>query len=149
MRNSSRKAQPFDALQVQEPGTDSPYKGEAETQRRYFWLASRLRAATGLEPEDKEYLVRVFAKLSVGADPRDVFAGTPRRGARHRGMYQSRMKRESAIGWIAEAILPENEGGFGMDLKAALEAAARLFSYSPSTLKRYWYQSQKGIHFVL
>lgn len=147
--NSPRKAQPFDALQIQEPAIDAPYKGEAETQRRYFWLASRLRAATGLEPEDQEYLVQAFVRLSVGADPRDVFAGTSRRGARHRGMYQSRMKREMAIGWIAEVILPENEGGLGMDLKAAMEAAARLFSYSPSTLKRYWHQSQKNVHFVL
>jgi hypothetical protein len=59
------------------------------------------------------------------------------------------MKREMAIGWIAEVILPENEGGLDMDLKAAMEAAARLFSYSPSTLKRYWHQSQKNVHFVL
>lgn len=149
MVKSSRKAQPFDALRIHESERSAPYKDEAETQRRYFWLACRLRAATGLDPGDQEYLVRVFDLLSNGTDPRDVFGGTARRGARQLGIYRARMKRELAIGWVAQSILPENEGGLGMALKDALTKASRLFSYSPSTLKRYWYQSQKELHFVL
>lgn len=147
--NSSRKAEPFDALQARDPEPSAPYEWEAETQRRYFWLARRLQAATGLEAEDQEYLVRAFEMLSKGEDPRHVFGGTPKVGARQRGMYLSSMKRELAIGWVALSILPEHEGGLGMDLKDALEKAAQLFSYSRLTLKRYWYQSRQSIHFVL
>jgi hypothetical protein len=149
MVKSSRKAQPFDTLLRQEPESGAPYNEEAENQRRYFWLACRLRAATGLEPEDQEYLVRAFGLLSTGLDPREVFGGTARQGARQLGIYHARMKRELAIGWIAQSILPENEGGLGMALKDALAKASMLFSYSLSTIRRYWYQSQKNVHFVL
>jgi hypothetical protein len=147
--NNYRKASPFDPLLNQPKKSGSPYSEEAERQRKYFHLAARLRKVGGLNPADQEYLISVFEALSKGIDPREVFGGKPPRGTRTRGAYAAQSKRDLVKSFIAQQILPEADGGRGLVLDAALTLAAQEFGYAPSTIKRYWHESDKEAFFVL
>jgi hypothetical protein len=143
------KAHPFDALLKRHSPANSRYSGDAELQRRFYWLAVRLRKVDGLRPADKEYLISVFTALGHGVDPAKVFGGKPVRGSRRSGAYLAAKAREEIKGYIATLITPEAEGGLSMSLADAIQTTSGLFGYRPSTLKRYWHESDKKRDFIV
>jgi hypothetical protein len=143
------KANPFDVILKARNTARSPYSKQAELQRRYYWLAVRLKGIDGLTSEDKKYLVGVFLALSRGANPTVIFGGKSVKGSRRGGAYLTQRMREAIKGYIAVLISPEAEGGFSMPPEDAIQQAAESFGYSPTTIKRYWHESDKGIDFIV
>jgi hypothetical protein len=153
------KAHPFDVVLNPRGSVPSPYSRDAELQRRFYWLAVRLRKIDvprsedknylGLRPEDKEYLISVFTALGHGADPAKVFGGKPIRGSRRGGAYLAAKAREEIKGYIATMITPESQGGFSMSLEDAIRQAAELFGYRKSTIEQYWHKSDKKRDFIV
>ena len=108
------KANPFDVILKARNTARSPYSKQAELQRRYYWLAVRLKGIDGLTSEDKKYLVGVFLALSRGANPTVIFGGKSVKGSRRGGAYLTQRMREAIKGYIAVLISPEAEGGFSI-----------------------------------
>jgi len=96
------------------------------TQRKRFAaLADQLRDGFDLTTEQKDFLIAAFEKISIG------FSSDEALGLKHTAGYSDKKeiaaeKNRLVLHWMACAMQPLEEGGFGLTLEQAIEAAVAL-----------------------
>ena len=99
-----------------------------------------------LPKKDKDFLCSALMQIASGEDAElalDVKAKKGERKSEHSQQTKTQLK--FFMPWIASAIEPEEEGGFGYTVKEAISVAKRHFRNLPSeeTLRRYWADYQR------
>ena len=111
-----------------------------EGQARLRKLA-RMLADLPNPTEDTEFLSTALLEIASGEDAESALGVKAKRGER-KGAHDRRTKIDlvHAMGWIASAIQPIENGGLGYTLKKAISEAKFYFSLLPSedSLLRYW-----------
>lgn len=120
-----------------------------DAQKRLVYIAECLRAGVVLAEEDKEFLCEALIKISYGEEPKAALGVKPKRGERVSKAYQERIRaadkrKRLAMGWLAVATTPENEGGLGLSNEEAITRIGELnstyksaFGLTEETLSTY------------
>lgn len=94
-----------------------------------------------LSKEDRTFLSTALMQIASGEDAESALGVKAKRGER-KGAHDRRTKIDlvHAMGWIASAIQPIENGGLGYTLKKAISEAKFYYSLLPSedSLLRYW-----------
>ena len=94
-----------------------------------------------LSKEDRTFLSTALMQIASGEDAESALGVKTKRGER-KGAHDRRTKIDlvHAMGWIASAIQPIENGGLGYTLKKAISEAKFYYSLLPSedSLLRYW-----------
>ena len=116
-----------------------------EGQARLRKLA-RMLADLPNPTEDTEFLSSALLEIASGKDANDALDVKAKKGERKsKHSQQTKIELKFFMPWIASAIEPEEEGGFGYTVKEAISVAKRHFRNLPSeeTLRRYWADYQR------
>ena len=112
-------------------------KGQARLRR----LSNNVANDMPHSKEDKDFLSSALMQIASGEDAESALGVKAKRGER-KGAHDRRTKIDlvHAMGWIASAIQPIENGGLGYTLKKAISEAKFYFSLLPSedSLLRYW-----------
>ena len=100
-----------------------------------------------LSKKDKDFLCSALMQIASGEDAEialDVKAKKGERKSKH--SQQTKIELKFFLPWIASAIEPEEDGGFGYTVKEAISVAKRYFPNLPSevSLRRYWADYQRN-----
>lgn len=96
--------------------------------------------------EDTEFLSSALLEIASGKDANDALDVKAKKGERKsKHSQQTKIQLKFFVPWIASAIEPEEEGGFGYTVKEAISVAKQYFPNLPSevTLRRYWADYQR------
>ncbi len=115
-------------------------------QARLRKISKHIANGSALSEEDREFLSSALMEIASGRDAEtalDVKAKKGERKSEH--VRQRKIQLKYFMPWIASAIEPEEEGGFGYTVKEAISVAKRHFPNFPSeeTLRRYWADYQR------
>lgn len=114
------------------------------SKKRLASFATQMERKEPLTKEQFEYLAELFRDIARGRDANEALGLKYKRGQGESDLL-ARQEISLALLWIANARLPENEGGLGLNLDQAFSAAQTEFpKYSHEVLKKYWYQSDKS-----
>ena len=112
-----------------------------EGQARLRRLSNNVANDLPHSKEDKDFLSSALMQIASGDDAERALGVKAKRGER-KGLHdrQTKIDLVYAMGWIANAIRPLEDGGLGYSLKQAISKAKILFSLLPSedSLLRYW-----------
>ena len=117
-----------------------------EGQARLRKLA-RMLADLPNPTEDTEFLLSALLEIASGKDANDALNVKAKKGERKsKHSQQTKIELKFFMPWIASAIEPEEEGGFGYTVKEAISVAKRHFPNLPSevSLRRYWADYQRN-----
>ena len=117
-------------------------KGQARLRK----ISKHIAIGSALSEEDREFLSAALMEIASGRDAEtalDVKAKKGERKSEH--VRQRKIQLKYFMPWIASAIEPEEEGGFGYTVKEAISVVKRHFPNFPSeeTLRRYWSDYQR------
>ena len=114
-------------------------------QYRLRVLAMELEFGRELSVPDTIFLFKALRKIGEGADANEALGVKARKGERKNPRNTAKANHARfALSFIAVLIAPEVDGGFGMDLKEAIDHAAEKFKnearfgYTTETLTHYW-----------
>ena len=93
--------------------------------RRLGQLAIEIKADGSLRQETKDYVVKVFQRVSDGEDPNDVLGLSKAVGEKALN-EKHRLKLAVMFHWIMAAIEPEDNFGYGLKVTQAIDAASTL-----------------------
>ena len=112
-----------------------------EGQARLRRLSNNVANDLPHSKEDKDFLSSALMQIALGEDAARALGVKAKRGER-KGAHDRRTKIDlvHAMGWIANAIQPIENGGLGYTLKKAISEAKFYYSLLPSedSLLRYW-----------
>ncbi len=126
-----------------------------ERRKRIVEIAKSIKTATVLSEVDANFISDALIKIAQGEDPQLALDIKAKRGERISKAYQEKVERGElmkslALGWLATAIAPEEEGGLGLSNEVAFGMIGELspefkdikaFGFTEETLKTYWAQS--------
>lgn len=114
-------------------------------QYRLRKLAADMENGVALPASELNFLIAALKRIGRGDDANVALGVKARRGERRTAeQVAKRDKIRFALGWIASAIQPPEDGGLGMSLEEAIASAAETqrgeatFSLSEETLRTYW-----------
>ena len=99
-----------------------------------------------LSKKDKDFLCSALMQIASGEDAEIALGVKAKKGERKsKHSQQTKIELKFFLPWIASAIEPEEDGGFGYTVKEAISVAKRHFRNLPSeeTLRRYWADYQR------
>ena len=116
-------------------------------QARLRKISKNIASDLPLSKEDKEFLSSALMEIASGENAERALDVKAKKGERK--SEQSRQRKVQLkffMPWIASAIEPEEQGGFGYTIKKAIAVAKRYFKNLPSeeTLRRYWTDYQRS-----
>ena len=124
---------------------DGAYTRLQVNQYRLRRLAMELEFGGELSIQDTIFLFKALRKIGEGADANEALGVKARQGERKNPRNTAKADHARfALSFIAVLIAPETEGGFGMDLKDAIDETAEKFKneanfgYTADTLTYYW-----------
>lgn len=126
-----------------------------ERRRRLIEIAECIKGGASLSDADAAFLSVALVKIAEGEDPKAALDIKAKRGERISKDYQDKVKqgelmKSFALGWLATAIAPEEEGGLGLTNEVAFGMIGELspvfkdmkaFGFTEETLKTYWAQN--------
>jgi hypothetical protein len=118
-------------------------------------IAESIKAGSILSDGDATFLYDALIKIAGGEDPNSALDIKAKRGERISKDYQDKVKqgelmKSFALGWLATATAPEEEGGLGLSNEVAFGMIGELspvfkdtkaFGFTEETLKTYWAQN--------
>jgi len=121
--------------------------GQAKLRR----LAGQLAEGIDLDSTDLNFLVEALLEIADGSDAEIALGVKAKRGER-KSKHARKIKhnQQGAMGWIKDAITPEEEGGLGLTAKDAAVILNKEWGLnSVETLLRYWSNAKntQEIHF--
>ena len=128
------------------------------TNENYEFLSHHLRRIA--DGEDAKFLSDALRKIADGEDAKKTLGVNAKRGERtskteQNRIYESEIKKSSALAWIAAAKASEEERGLELTLEAAIsmigERDTNAFGLTEETLKTYWTSNpeKRGLKFKL
>ena len=117
-----------------------------EGQKKLKVLANKIYENTPLSENEKEFLSSALTQIASGEDAELALNVKPRKGERKsKSVQDSLQNRQFAMGWLATAIAPIDEGGLGLTLLDASSKIKLNFKNLPSeeSLRRYWNNYKK------
>lgn len=127
-----------------------------DAQNRLSRIARAIGAGKGLRPTDRTFLTDALNLIAAGEDANSAL--NVRAGKGERKGLAARKKdfnRRLAMGWIAAARLPLEEGGLGLTLEQAVgmigENNRKNFGLTEETLRTYWNKNPelRQVEFVI
>ncbi len=118
-------------------------KGQARLRK----ISKHIANGSALSEDDREFLSSALMEIASGRDAETVLDVKAKRGERKsEHVRQRKVQLKFFMPWIASAIEPEEQGGFGYTIKKAIAVAKRYFKNLPSeeTLRRYWTDYQRS-----
>ena len=118
-----------------------------EGQKKLKILAKKIYENTSLSVDEREFLSSALIQIASGEDAELALNVKAKKGERKSKSVQDNMQsRQFAMGWLATAIAPIDEGGLGLTL---LDASAKIklnLKNLPSeeSLRRYWNDYKKN-----
>ena len=126
-----------------------------ERRKRLIEIAECIKAGASLSDADAAFLSDALIKIAEGKEPKAALDIKAKRGERISKDYQDKVKqgelmKSFALGWLATAIAPEEEGGLGLSNEVAIGMIGELspvfkdtkaFGFTEETLKTYWAQN--------
>ena len=112
-------------------------------QARLLEIATKLEKNSRLPKSERLFLSVALKQISEGEDAEKALDVKAKRGER-KGTHAKVAKHGTVVflGWIATAILPESEGGYGLSVSAACRRVSGMtYSHlrlSPESIRRYW-----------
>lgn len=112
-------------------------------QLRLRVIAEALENGWDLPRPARQFLIRSLRRVGAGEDANVVLGVVAKRGERKSlAQAKSSDRKKFALAWIASAIRPKDDasidGGLGMTLDDACDAAAVAFGFTSETLRTYW-----------
>jgi len=117
-----------------------------EGQKKLKVLAKKIYESTPVSENEKEFLSSALTQIALGEDAELALNVKPRKGERKsKSVQDSLQNRQFAMGWLATAIAPIDEGGLGLTLLDASSKIKLNFKNLPSeeSLRRYWNNYKK------
>ena len=118
-----------------------------EGQKKLKVLAKKIYENIPLSDNEREFLSAALTQISSGEDANLVLKVVAKKGQRKSKSAQDAMQnRQFAMGWLATAIAPIDEGGLGLTLLDASSKIKLNFTNLPSeeSLRRYWNDYKKN-----
>ena len=118
-----------------------------EGQKKLKVLAKKIYESTPLSDNEKEFLSSALTQIASGEDAELALNVKARKGERKSKSVQDALQnRQFAMGWLATAIAPIEEGGLGLTLLDASSKIKLNFKNLPSeeSLRRYWNDYKKN-----
>lgn len=118
----------------------------------YRVIGDKVRLAPNLTEDEKDLLCGGLDAIFRGVDANEALGIQSKRGnARSIESRKSADNKSMALGWIAAAIRPISEDGFGYTEEKACELAEEAFGISAESLRRYRRQRRdsKELNFFL
>lgn len=129
--------------------------GVIERRKRLIEIATSIKAGATLSDGNVAFLSDALIKIAEGEDPKSALDIKAKRGERISQHYQDKVKqgelmKSFALGWLATAIAPEEDGGLGLSNEVAFGMIGELspvfkdtkaFGFTEETLKTYWAQN--------
>jgi len=124
--------------------------GQANLRR----LAGQLAEGIDLGSTELNFLVNALLEIADGSDAEIALGVKAKRGERKgKHVRKTKLNQQLAMGWMAVAIMPEEEDGLGLTIKGAAVILNREWGnlHSVETLCRYWNDAKntQEIHFRL
>ena len=116
-------------------------------QKKLKVLAKKIYESTPLSDNDKEFLSSALTQIASGENAELALNVKARKGERKSKSVQDALQnRQFAMGWLATAIAPIDEGGLGLTLLDASSKIKLNFKNLPSeeSLRRYWNNYKKN-----
>ena len=121
--------------------------GQAKLRR----LAGQLAEGIDLDSTDLNFLVEALLEIADGSDAEIALGVKAKRGERKgKHVRKTKLNQQLAMGWMAVAIMPEEEDGLGLTAKDAAVILNKEWGLnSVETLLRYWSNAKntQEIHF--
>lgn len=110
-------------------------------QARLKRLAKKIANNTPLDEAERDFLSSALAAIASGGDAETALQVKAKRGERKsQAMADAELHRKLALGWMATATAPVDEGGLGLSVQKAAAEIKKQVSRLPSedSLKRTW-----------
>ncbi len=112
-------------------------------QKRLRKIGNLVASRSALSTEDRTFLSAALRDIADGEDAAEALDVKAKRGERKSKKSRERKKTmQFALGWIAAARLPEEEGGLGLTLEDACaklgENGLKAFGLTEETIRSYW-----------
>ncbi len=112
-------------------------------QKRLRKIGNLVASGSALSKEDRTFLSAALRDIADGEDAAEALDVKAKRGERKSKKSRERKKTmQFALGWIAAARLPEEEGGLGLTLEDACaklgENGLKAFGLTEETIRSYW-----------
>ena len=111
----------------------------ADHRRILGLLADQIERGVALSSDQLEFLKLAFRRIAQG-DSSDVVFGLVHAKGSTAKQAIARMQLSVIFHWVANAILPTDDGGGGMKLNRALAFAAERFGRDFQYLKNQWHK---------
>ena len=123
-----------------------------EKRKRLIAIAESINAGIALSDVDATFLSAALIEIAQGEDPKSALDIKAKRGERTSITYKNKIEqgelmKSLALGWLATAIAPEEDGGLGLSNEVAFGIIGELspvfkdtkaFGFTEETLKTYW-----------
>lgn len=123
-----------------------------ERRKRLIKISETIKAGNVLSEADAKFLSDALVNIAEGEDPQRALDIKAKRGERTSKAYQEKVEhgdlmKSFALGWLATAIAPLDEGGLGLSNEAAFVMIGefspvfkdtKAFGFTEETLKTYW-----------
>lgn len=123
-----------------------------ERRKRLLTIAASIKTGVALSDDDAAFLSNALIQIADGVDPSLALDIKAKRGERTSKTYLEKVQhgefmKAFALGWLATAIAPEEEGGYGYSLEEAIGKIGefspvfkdtKAFGFTEETLKTYW-----------
>lgn len=118
-----------------------------EGRKRLKVLAKKIYENTSLSDNEQEFLSYALNQIASGEDADLALNVKAKKGERiSKSVQDALQNRRFAMGWLATAIAPIDEGGLGLTLLDASSKVKLHFKNLPSeeSLRRYWNDYKKN-----
>ena len=117
-----------------------------EGRKKLKVLAEKIYENTPLSDDEQEFLSSALNQIASGEDAELALNVKAKKGERKSKSVQDALQnRQFAMGWLATAIAPIDEGGLGLTLLDASSKVKLNFTNLPTeeSLRRYWNNYKK------